>query len=319
MTVTIGLDVGGTKVLGVVLDAAGRIVVEERRPSPTGFGPLIDLMAAMTTDLSAVASDAGAEPVAGAGVGIAGLVDCDGVLRYGPNLPGVVDAPIGDALAAATGLPVVVDNDANVAGLAEARHGAAVGVGHALIVTLGTGIGGAIVAAGQVFRGANGFAGEIGHHTVDSGGPRCACGEHGHWEAIASGTALGRMGRELVAAGSGALILDLAGGDPEAVDGLHVGTAARAGDPDALALLDRYADNVAIGLANLANILDPARVVVAGGLLALGDLLFDRLERAFAVHLEATDHRPRIPVLPAALGEQSGAIGAAVLARESFG
>lgn len=319
MTVTIGFDVGGTKVLGVVLDAAGRTVVEQRRPSPPGFEPLVDLMATLAAELTGIALGEGIAPATAIGVGVAGLVDRDGVLRYGPNLPGVVDAPIRDALAARTGMPVVVDNDANVAGLAEVRHGAAAGVGHALLVTLGTGIGGAIVADGQVFRGANGFAGEIGHQTVAPGGPLCACGERGHWEAIASGTALGRMGRELVATGGGSAILDLAGGNPEAVDGLHVGAAARADDPEALALLDRYADNVAIGLANLANVLDPQRVVVAGGLVALGDLLFDRLERAFGVHLEATEHRPRIPVVPAALGEQSGAIGAAVLARESLG
>lgn len=310
---TIGFDVGGTKVLGVVLDPAGNVVAEERRPTGPGFQPLVAALATLTGGLSERVGDTA---VGAVGVGIAGLVDRGGVLRYGPNLPGMVHAPVREALAARVGLPVAVDNDANVAGLAEARHGAAVGVGHVLVVTLGTGIGGAIVADGRVFRGANGFAGEIGHHTVDPDGPVCACGARGHWEAIASGSALGRMGRELIASGAGAAILERAGGNPAALDGLHVSAAAAAGDPDALALLDRYADNVALGLVNLANILDPARIVVAGGLVAMGALLFGRLERSFARHLEATDYRPAIPVVPAALGERAGAIGAAVLARE---
>jgi len=313
---TIGIDIGGTKILGVVTDESGTIVDEEFDESPDdGFADIIDSSATMVTALSKRAS----VDVSAVGVGIAGLADGEGVLRYGPNLPGVVDAPIRDALSARTGLPVVVDNDANVAGWGEVRFGAAAGSRDALLVTLGTGIGGAIVLDGGVVRGAHGFAAEIGHFTVERDGPLCSCGEPGHWEAIASGSALGRMAREVVAEGNGAAIVARAreaGDDPAHVTGRHVGTAAAAGDAEALALLRQYADNVALGLAGLCNILDPAIIVISGGLVSLGDLLLAPTRAAFLTHIEAPEHRPTVPIVPAVLGERAGAIGAAALAAD---
>jgi glucokinase len=224
-----------------------------------------------------------------------------------------------DEVARATGRAVVVDNDANTAALAEVTLGAAAGAKYVLMVTLGTGIGGGIVVDGQLMHGANGFAGEIGHVTVERDGPLCACGEYGHWEAIASGRALGRMARELIERGGGRGILDAAGTDTAAVTGESVEIAAAAGDGDACALLERYADNIALGLANLANILDPECIVIAGGVVELGALLFDPLRRAFAARLEGTEHRPEIRILQAHFGERAGALGAALLARSIAG
>lgn len=315
---TIGFDIGGTKILGVVTDRNGTVVAEERDESPEGFGDIVDSAANMAATLQGrIAGDNRLQgEIVAIGVGIAGLVDGDGVLRYGPNLPGVIDAPVRDALAKRTGVPVVVDNDANVAGWGEVRFGAAAGARDALLVTLGTGIGGAIVLDGAVLRGAHGFAAEIGHFTVDRDGPLCACGERGHWEAIASGSALGRMARELVAAGAGAAILAQAHGDAAAVTGHHVGAAASTGDADALELLRVYSDNVALGLSALANILDPAIIVISGGLVTLGDLLFGPLRLAFRAHIEAPEHRPEVPIVPATLGERAGAIGAAAIAAD---
>jgi glucokinase len=308
MTHTIGIDVGGTKVLGVVLDASGNVVRDIAHSSRHGVEGLVAVLEEIVTDL-----DEHGAPV---GVGAAGLVDLDGRVGYAPNIPGVRDAPVRQLLASATGRRVVVDNDANVAALGEVVYGAAAGARHVLVVTLGTGIGGGIVLDGCVLRGAHGYAAEIGHITVDRAGPRCACGEYGHWEAVASGSALGRMARELVRGGRGQAILAAAAGDPERVTGRDVGDAARVGDPEALALLERYADNVALGLAGLANVLDPELIVVAGGLVALGSLLFTPLAAAFAAHLEGVEHRPQVPIVPAALGVRAGAIGAAVLARD---
>jgi glucokinase len=308
-TPTVGLDVGGTKVLGVLLDADGNVVREERRPSPhSGVETLVGIAVAVIEAL-----DTPGSPV---GVGAAGLVSRDGHVLYSPNLPTIVDAQLRDALSAATHHPLVVDNDANVAALGEVAYGAAAGARHMLLVTLGTGIGGGLLLDGRLYRGAHGFGAEIGHMTVERGGPLCACGERGHWEAIASGTALGRMAREAVGRGQGAAILAAAGGAVDAVNGLHVEAAARAGDRDALALLDDYADNVALGLAALANVLDPELIVVAGGLVELGPLLFGPLDAAFLRHVEGAALRPKIPIVPASLGERAGAVGAAVLARE---
>jgi glucokinase len=210
---------------------------------------------------------------------------------------------------------VVVDNDAGVATLAEVTYGAARGARHMLLVTLGTGIGGGMLLDGRMYRGANNFGAEIGHFTVDPNGPRCACGERGHWESIASGTALGRMARQLIASGSGAAILEAAAGDTSAVTGIHVGIAAGRGDADAQHLIVQYADNVALGLAGLANILDPECIVISGGLVELGPLLFAPLRDAFGRHVEGIEYRPTIRIIPAELGERAGAVGAAVLAR----
>jgi glucokinase len=307
VTATIGIDIGGTKVLGVVVDEHGTVLTEHVEPTEVGFEALVDGVLAVLQVLG--------QPGAPVGVGAAGLVDLDGRLNYAPNIPGITHAPLQAEVARRSGRRVIVDNDANVAALGEVTHGAASGARDALMVTLGTGIGGGIILDGRVLRGAHGFAAEIGHITVERGGPQCACGERGHWEAIASGSALGRMARELVDAGRGKAILNAAHGDPAAVTGHQVGAAASAGDADALDLLERYADNVALGLAALANVLDPERIVVAGGVIALGALLFDPLLVAFAHHIEGVEYRPPIPIVPATLGVRAGGIGAAVLAR----
>ena len=308
MVATIGLDIGGTKVLGVLLADDGAVLREERLASPhTGLDALVATGAAIVSRLDA--------PDAPIGVGAAGLVDKDGTLRYAPNLPNVRGAPLRDALAHATGHAVVVDNDAAVATLGEVTYGAAVGRRDVLLVTLGTGIGGGFLFDGGMYRGAHNFGAEIGHFTVDPAGPLCACGERGHWESIASGSALGRMARELVAKGGGSALVAAAGGDPGAVTGNDVGTAAAQGDADARSLLVQYAENVALGLAGLANILDPECIVIAGGLVELGPLLFGPLREAFGRHVEGVDYRPVVAIVPAQLGERAGAVGAAVLAR----
>jgi glucokinase len=311
MVATIGLDIGGTKVLGVLLADDGTVLREERLASPhTGLDALVATGASIVTQLDAAdAADASI------GVGAAGLVDKDGTVRYAPNLPNVRGAPLRDALAHATGRVVVVDNDAAVATLGEVTYGAAVGRRDVLLVTLGTGIGGGFLFDGRMYRGAHNFGAEIGHFTVDPAGPLCACGERGHWESIASGSALGRMARELVAKGGGSALVAAAGGDPGAVTGTHVGTAAAQGDADARSLLVQYAENVALGLAGLANILDPECIVIAGGLVELGPLLFGPLREAFGRHIEGVDYRPSVAIVPALLGERAGAVGAAVLAR----
>ena len=311
MAPTIGLDIGGTKVLGVLLADDGSVLREERLASPhTGLDALIATGASIVTQLAA---DAPGAPI---GVGAAGLVDADGCVAYAPNLPNIRKAPLRDALAQATGHVVVVDNDAGVATLGEVTYGAAMGRRHVLLVTLGTGIGGGFLFDGHMYRGAHNFGAEIGHFTVDPNGPLCACGERGHWESIASGTALGRMAREIVAKGGGAAIVAAAGGDPALVTGTHVGPAAAQGDPDARALLVQYAENVALGLAGLANILDPECIVIAGGLVELGPLLFGPVREAFGRHFEGVDYRPPVAIVPAQLGERAGAVGAAVLARK---
>lgn len=311
---TAGLDLGGTKILGAVVAADGTLVAEERVDTPSGAEEIVHAMFGLAGRL-----DAAAGPVEAFGVGAAGLVDGDGTIRYAPNLKAFVGFPLRAALAKALGRPVVVDNDANVAAWGEVVHGAASGCSDVLVITLGTGVGGGLVLGGRLYRGAHGFAAEVGHFQVVDHGPVCACGERGHWEALASGTALGRVGREHATAGAAPGVVARAGGDPERVTGGHVGEAALAGDVDALAIVKEFATDVALGLAGLANVLDPELVVVGGGLVRLGDALLDPMRAVFDRRIEAPDHRPRIPIVPATLGERAGAIGAAALAREVAG
>src|SRR5581483_5778053 len=195
-------------------------------------------------------------------------------------------------------------------------HGAARGVTDGLVITLGTGIGGGIIAGGRVYRGAHGFAAEVGHWQFERDGARCACGEPGHWEACASGHALGRLGREAAVNGHAPGLLARAGGDATRITGLDVTAAAQAGEADALAVLDGWAVDVALGFAGLVNILDPELIVVSGGLVDLGDLLLEPLRRAFAGRVEGAAHRPPVPIVPAELGDLAGVVGAAALARE---
>jgi len=314
MSSTVGVDVGGTKILGVVLGAEDVVGDEVRAPTP-GYGDeLLDAVAAVVARL------AGGRRGLLVGIGAPGLVDGDGVLRFAPNLPAIVGLPIRAGLEARLpGSSIRVANDASCAGWGERVLGAARGRDDVLMVTLGTGIGGGIVAGGRLQEGANGFAGEFGHMVIDPHGPRCPCGKRGCWERFASGSGLGRLGREAAEAGDAPRLVELAGGDPEAVRGEHVTRAAGEGDPGATAVMASFAWWLALGLANLANIFDPATIVIGGGLVGAGLILFEPVREAFASLVEAFEYRPPIDIVAARLGEQAGAVGAALLARRGDG
>lgn len=310
--ISIGLDVGGTKILGVAVDPdrPGDLLAEERIPTPEGGAGLVDALVELMGSLTAAGAPASV------GVGVPGLVDRAGRLHMGPHLRRVQDLPLASLLGARTGLPAAVDNDANCHALAERACGAAAGHEEALVVTLGTGIGAGIITGGRLLRGATGFAGEPGHMIVDPSGPPCPCGKRGCWERFASGTGLGRLARDAAAGGQLDAAVDLAGGDPEAVRGEHVTAAARAGDAQALDVLGHLAHWIALGLANLVNILDPSVVVIGGGLVDAADLLLPEVRARFGHLVMAGDQRPELPIVAAALGGKAGAIGAAVLAAE---
>ncbi len=183
-------------------------------------------------------------------------------------------------------------------------------------MTLGTGIGGGIITGGELLRGASGFAGEIGHMVVDPHGPPCSCGKRGCWERLASGGGLGRLAREAAVADPRSRMVELAGGDADDVRGEHVTRAAGEGDAHAVEVMARFAWWVALGLANLAAIFDPEKIVLGGGLVGAGEVLLAPVRQAFAGLVEGGDHRPEVAIVAATLGERSGAIGAALLARQ---
>jgi glucokinase len=302
-----GIDLGGTKCLALVLDGE-QVVGEARVPTPRRGDALVDAMVGAVRQLEATAA------VEAVGVGAPGLVDREGVLRIAPNLPAAEGMALRSLLGSRLGVPVVVDNDATCAAWGETRLGAARGHHDVVLVTLGTGIGGGIVTDGRVHRGANGFAGEVGHMVVDPSGPRCPCGQRGCWERFASGSGLGRLAREAAIAGSTPRVVELAGGDPEDVRGEHLTAAAAEGDGPAAEVIERFAWWVALGLANLANIFDPAAFVLGGGLVRSAEALLAPTRAAFAGLLQGAARRPPIAIVAAELGERAGAVGAALLA-----
>lgn len=310
-TATFGVDLGGTNLRVALVDPDGTVVDQQRVRTP----PTLDEI--VTNIATAVRAFAPQRPEAKAlGVGAAGMVDHEGTIHYSPNVPAFLHAPVRARVEEVVGLPTVVDNDANVAVVAELVHGAARGCTEVLLITLGTGVGGGIVTRGEVLRGAHGFGAEIGHFQVDPHGPLCACGQRGHWEAVASGTALGALGREWAAAGAAPSVLAQADGSVDEITGVLVGDVAQTGAEDAVAILEEYARQVGIGLVGLVNIFDPELVVVSGGLVELGDVLLRPLRRAFDGRIEGAAHRPAVPIVPAELGDRAGVVGAAVLARE---
>lgn len=309
----VGVDVGGTKTAALRVTADGRILDRQILPTPAE-----DMQATLDTMVEAARSVLSPE-VRTIGVGAAGLVEAGtGRLTFAPNLAWR-NAPLAEHIWEALGLPAVADNDNNVAAWGEFRVGAARGRNHVLFVGVGTGIGGGIITDGRLLRGAHGFAAEVGHVVVEPDGPLCGCGNHGCWEQVASGHALTRAGREAARQHPQSMIARMSGGDPAKVTGPLVTDAARGGDPVARGILARVGERLGQGLAGLANVLDPEVVVVGGGVVAAGDWLLEPARRVFARSIEAPAHRPEVPVLPAALGNDAGAIGAAILALEELG
>lgn len=308
-SVLAGVDIGGTKILGVTVhpDDPATVLDEHRVPTPMGAEAVIDAIAGVVKEL------AGLRPVRSVGVGIAGLVNRDGVLRVGPNLPNLRDVSVCDELCSRLDLPVTVDNDATCAAWGEYRAGAARGFADSLCVSLGTGIGAGYVAGGEVERGAHGFAGEAGHMLIDPNGPMCPCGRRGCWERMASGSGLGRMARDAAEAGRLHRSLALAGGDVAALRGEHVASAAAEGDDEAVALLRSFAWWVAAGIGSLVTVLDPAIVVVGGGLIEIGEHLLAPVRDHYRDLVMAYEERTDVEIVAAELGERAAAIGAALL------
>jgi len=286
LTRLIGIDVGGTKCHGVCIDPSGSLISEKVVPTPQA-SELVDVLVQLVDDLGGHVS---------IGIGVPGLIGRNGVIHSSPNLPGAHHLEVASPLARRLGVDVAVENDATCALVAESRIGVLRGVRDAWLVTLGTGIGGALLADGEVRRGAQGFAGEVGHMRVMPNGIECPCGRAGCWERYASGAALGEHY-----------------GSKSTHDVIR---AARAGDAAASTALAEWVDWIGVGLAALANATDPEVIVLGGGVIEERDLFLDDVEAALRCHLYAPDER-RVPSIRAtSFGHRSGAIGAALLAHD---
>jgi len=301
-----GVDLGGTKIYTLLATTEGTVKAEAEVPTEAGRG-YEAVVERIAETVAAVAAQAGARPenIRAVGVGAPGPLDPrTGIVHQAPNL-GWKEAPLRAGLEARLGLPVRLENDANLGALGEYAFGAGRGGTELVYVTVSTGIGGGLILRGEIYGGAGGGAGEIGHITVVPGGPRCRCGSRGCLEAVASGTAIALRARELLDRG--------AGGAAEAITAATVARAAEAGDPEARAILDEAAWHLGTGLAAVVNLLNPGLVVLGGGVMRSGRLLWERMDRSLREQALEASYR-QVRLVPGALGARAGALGAVALA-----
>jgi glucokinase len=313
MGLTVGIDVGGTKIAGGVVDDEGNVLTTARRESPaTDTDAIEEAIEDLVSELR------GTHKIEGVGIGAAGFVDAKrATVLFAPNLAWR-DEHLKSDLEVRIDLPVVIENDANAAAWGEFTFGAGSEFDDFLLVTVGTGVGGGVVLNGELHRGAFGVAAEIGHIRVVPDGLICGCGNRGCWEQYASGSALERDTREM--AGQGSLtaksLLDRAGGDLNAITGPLITEAAQDGDAFAKEQLASLGKWLGEGIATLAAVLDPAVVVIGGGVSEAGDLLLDPIRAHFRANLTGRNYRPELAIRRAELGNTAGMIGAADLARK---
>ena len=311
---TVGVDIGGTKVAAGVVTHEGEVLAQVRRETPhRSKSPQV----VEDTIVDAVLDLAQDHEIHAVGIGAAGFIDADRAnVLFAPHLSWR-NEPLREAISSRLRLPVVVENDANAAVWAEWRFGAGRGESHLVCVNLGTGIGGAMIVNGTLHRGRFGVAGEYGHMQVVPDGRRCECGNRGCWEQYASGNVLVREARELAAANSPVAhrILERAGGDVAAITGPLITEAARDGDPAARELFEDVGNWLGVGMANLAAALDPGTFVIGGGLSEAGDLLIGPARESFRRSLTGRRYRPEATIVQAQLGNTAGLVGAADLAR----
>jgi glucokinase len=312
--VTIGVDLGGTKLMAGIVDREGHVSSVQRWPGRVrDYEQALTAIADLVTQLRREAEQRG-DTVVAVGVAIAAFLTADrDRVRDATNLVGWLDRPLRADLGALVGLPVVVENDADAAVWGEYTHGAATGERCVAMATVGTGIGGGVVIDGNLISGGFGLAGEFGHLQVVPGGRVCGCGARGCLEAYASGTALARSARAAAAADrvDARRLLDLAGGDPDRIDGPAITRLALEGDPLARRLIAELGEWLGTGLAQVTTVLDPSVIVVGGGLVdAAGELIVEPTRAAYASALSIRAVRQVAPLRPAGLGNAAGLVGA---------
>lgn len=311
----IGIDLGGTKISTGLVRNDGKIIARDYQQTRAAEGQAAVIERVLDGARRVIAqAEIGRSQAAAVGIGAPGPLDiAAGVVVAPPNLPGWERVPLKQLIEDDLGITTFLENDANAAALGEYHFGAGRGVEHMIYITVSTGIGGGLILDGKLYHGASGMAGEIGHITIKPGGPLCGCGNRGCLEAMASGTAIARRARERVTSGASTLIAGLAEGDPQRITAKLVAEAASQGDAEAQEILAEAMDYLGIGVANLVNLFNPQLIVIGGGLMNIGEKLFRPVRRAIDQHTfpPATQ---AVKVVPAALGDDAGMLGAAAVA-----
>lgn len=314
----VGIDLGGTHFRIGLFDREGHILRRRSWPTEAESGPdtVIQRLAAGVLELCA---PEGLDQVVAIGVGSPGPLDpWRGVIIHTPNLPGWNEVPLRDILSSRLGVPVFLGNDANLAALGEMLFGAAMGCRDVVYFTVSTGVGGGVITDGRLLLGAHGLAGELGHTTILPNGPLCGCGNHGCLEALASGTAIAREARLRLTAGEPSRLLEMAGGDVAKVNAELVSRAAAQGDALAGEVFQNAAYHLGIGVANVLHAFDPDIVVLGGGVSLAGDMLFSTVRRVVQERAMPA-YRLTANIVPAALGDDAGLMGAAALVLAEIG
>jgi glucokinase len=311
-----GIDLGATKILSLVVDAAGSLLAEDIRPTLGGEG--VDaVIARMADSLRDSLTKAGLREgqLTAVGVSAPGPVDhLRGVVTYPPNLPGWRDVPLASRLQQVLGVPCFLENDANAAAVAEHRFGAGRGVRHMLFITVSSGVGGGIIIDGALYRGASGGAGEVGHIVLNEDGPLCGCGRRGCLEVYSSGLAIAREGSDLVARKPDSRLARIAAeGPPLTAEAVH--RAASDGDTAARRIIAVAGHRLGEGIASLINVLNPELIVLGGSLIKMGDIYLGPMREAAASEA-FPQHWRDVRIVEVALGDQSPALGAASLAAD---
>ena len=313
MSLTIGVDVGGTKILGGVVDADGKILVKARQVTPPEGG------AALLTAIATVVNELAAKKkVEAVGLSIAGFVSSDrSTMLATPNIAGLDGIQLKQPLEEAIKLPVRVENDANAAAWGESGFGAGRGCDHLILLTIGTGIGGGIITNGELYRGAFGVAAEFGHMRMVPNGRPCGCGRDGCLEQYASGSALVRSAKERAKANPNGAnrLLALGDGTPAGIRGSHITQAALVGDEVAISAFNEIGEWLGAGIAMLSVVLDPERVIIGGGVIEAAEILLAPTRNSLMHHLPYVTKRPVATIVPAELGNDAGLVGVADLAR----
>jgi glucokinase len=310
------VDLGGTKILSMIVDEGGRILGEDRRPTEAAEGPEVGLeRIAASLEAALAKAGLGRDDLRAAGVCSPGPIDpVRGVLPEASNLPGWINVPIRQYLADRLGVPVILEHDATAAAYGEFVYGAGRGFRNIIYITVSTGIGAGLVLDGRLYRGASGAAGEVGHITIEAEGPPCFCGKPGHVEGLASGRAIAREGEAVLARGGSPLMARLAEEDGQ-LSAATVQRAAEAGDPEAIRILRRAGYYLGIGLAAYVDIFNPEVLIIGGGLRHMRDFYLGPAEeemtrRAWQENLKV------VRLVQVELGDYSGAMGVAALLLE---
>ena len=311
----VGVDLGGTKIYTALADGSGQVLAEIKTPTEAALGAE-HVIGRILGTVSQTLTQAGRTGQALRGVAVASpgpLSAREGVVHFAPNL-GWREIPLRKILAERLQTDVFIDNDANLAALGEHVYGAGRGVAHMVYFTVSTGVGGGLILDNRLYHGVGDGAGELGHMQLLPDGPLCNCGVHGCLEALASGTAMAREARQLIAAGQGREILKQAGGDVQSVSAVTIAAAAGGGDPEAAGIIAQAATYLGIGVASVINILNPELIVLGGGIMEIGEPVWREVHREVKTRaLSASAQQVRL--VPAQLGGRAGVMGALALLR----